>query len=90
MRTVSCALLGKQLPSNETTRRSLAAKQCAEVRAELAAAIARLSSRAAVVAEARGIARKASTCNSTLLTRLVDLELRCWHALGKGEQVIRA
>ena len=75
--------------AGDTTRRNLAAKQCAEVRAELAAAVARLSSRAAVVSEARGIARKASTCNSTLLMRLVDLELRGWHALRKGEQVIR-
>eukprot|EP00904_Undaria_pinnatifida_P010774 jgi/Undpi1/6827/HiC_scaffold_21.g09303.m1 len=65
--------------------RNLAAKQCAEVRAELAGAVARLSSRAALASESREMARRASICNTTLLIRLVDLELRCWHERGVDE-----
>ncbi|CAM9572880.1 unnamed protein product, partial [Scytosiphon promiscuus] len=58
--------------------RGLAAQQCAEARTELALAVARLSSRAALVSDTREASRRASTCNRTLVLRLVDAEVRCW------------
>lgn len=61
-----------------TPARSLAAQQCAQVRTELALALARLSTRSSLVSNTRSAARQASTCNRTLLLRLVDLELRRW------------
>lgn len=65
-------------PSPPASTRRLAAQQCAEARTELALAIARLSSRGALVSDTREASRRAFTCNRTLVLRLVDAELRCW------------
>lgn len=65
-------------PNAVTPTRSLAAQQCAQVRTELALALGRLSTRSLLVSNTRSAARRASTCNRTLLLRLVDLELRRW------------
>ncbi len=61
--------------------RSLAARQCAQVRTELALAIGRLSTRSTLVSDTRTAARRASAHHRTLLLRLVDLELRHWRGL---------
>ncbi|CAM9172713.1 unnamed protein product [Ectocarpus fasciculatus] len=58
--------------------RRLAAQQCAEVRTELALALGRLSCRAMLVSDTRAAARRTSSCNCTLLLRLVSLEMRLW------------
>ncbi|CAM9749611.1 unnamed protein product, partial [Ectocarpus sp. 12 AP-2014] len=56
--------------------RRLAAQQCAEVRTELALALGRLSCRA--VSDTRAAARRTSTCNRTVLLRLVRSEMQSW------------
>ncbi|CAM9153012.1 unnamed protein product, partial [Ectocarpus sp. 8 AP-2014] len=58
--------------------RHLAARQCAEVRTELALALGRLSCRAMLVSDTRAAARRTSICNRTLLLRLVRSEMRLW------------
>lgn len=60
------------------SRRNFASKQCAEVRGELAGAIARLSSRANLVSDSRARAREVSSFNQTLVLRLVEAEMRSW------------
>lgn len=70
----------RALALNSATR-SLAARQCAQVRTELALALGRLSTRSALVSDTRTAARRTSAHHCTLLLRLVDLELRHWRGL---------
>ena len=61
--------------------RTLAARQCAQARTELALALGRLSTRSAFVSDTQTAARRTSAHHRTLLLRLVDLELRHWQEL---------
>lgn len=72
------APLRGSIAATRTPVRSLASKQCADVRGELAGAIARLSSRANLVSDSRARAREVSGFNRTLILRLVEAEIRSW------------
>lgn len=72
------APLRDSLAATRASGRNFASKQCAEVRGELAGAIARLSSRANLVSDSRARAREVSGFNRTLILRLVEAEIRSW------------
>lgn len=81
------SLFSLDLPSLAHRERQLAAKQCAEVRTELARAVSRLFTRATIDSGTQMVAREAVNRNLALIIRLIDMELQCWRVSLVGAHV---